>query len=88
MKNMTDLEQRKQLLRFLKAGNSTIFTVTGKEYKLSQEVATEQYDTFVGTGWITTEDYQVNQDHIVSTERDGSGNKKITTKPQVSGAEK
>ena len=84
MKNMTDIEQRKQLLRFLKAGNSTIFTVAGKEYKLSQEIATELHDTFIGTGWITTEDYQINQAHIVSAERDGSGDKEATNKGKKS----
>lgn len=84
MKNMIEIESRKQLLRFLKAGNSIIITVNGKEYKLSQEVAEANYDIFLNTGWITTDEFQINQSHIASTERDGSGDKKTTGKSKES----
>lgn len=73
MKNMQiDMSHRKELLRFLKAGNSIITTSSGKEYKVSQEAAEALNDILVNTGWITTSDFQINPANIASVDRDGT----------------
>ena len=83
MKNMQiDMSHRKELLRFLKAGDSVITTSSGKEYKVSQAEAEELNDVLINTGWVTTKDFQVNPGNIASVDRDDTT--RTDKKPRVS----
>jgi hypothetical protein len=88
MKNMTDMAHRNHALSFLKAGDSIITITSGKEYKLSQALAIEFADVFFNTGWISTNDFMINEGSIAALDRDGSGNKETTEIPSLSGKKK
>ena len=78
------MSHAKELLRFLKANDSLITVISGKEYKLSQEQALEASEALLNTGWLSTEDFLINPVNIASVEKDGKGTKTANKKSGIS----